>query len=61
MIQALKHNDIKFVSFDRGGKQGGDIVEEFKGDDTIKVFLLHAERERCVWFWSCSKFKRTRG
>lgn len=48
VIQALQTNGIKFVSFDRGGKLGGDIVEEFQQDESIKVFLLHAERERYV-------------
>lgn len=50
-------NGIKFVSFDRGGRQGGDIVEEFKGDESIKVFLLHAERER----WVCFSLASTAG
>lgn len=48
VIQALETNGIKFVSFDKGGKLGGDIVEEFQQDETITVFLLHAERERYV-------------
>jgi len=48
VIQALKRNGISFVSFDRGGKHGGDIVDEFLKNDSITVFLLHAEKERCV-------------
>lgn len=47
MTQALHSNDIKYVSFDSGGKLN-DVVERFKKDPTITVFLLHAERERSV-------------
>jgi len=46
VIQALQRNGISFVSFDKGGKQGGDIVDEFIKDEKISVFLLHAEKER---------------
>jgi E3 ubiquitin-protein ligase SHPRH len=44
----LQRNGITFVSFDRGGKLGGDIVDEFLKDESITVFLLHAEKERSV-------------
>ena len=46
VIQALKANGISFVALDKGGKQAGDTVERFHKDETITVFLLHAERER---------------
>jgi E3 ubiquitin-protein ligase SHPRH len=46
VIQALKANDISFVALDKGGKQAGDMVEQFHKDESITVFLLHAERER---------------
>jgi E3 ubiquitin-protein ligase SHPRH len=48
VIQALKANDISFVALDKGGKQAGDMVEQFHKDESITVFLLHAERERYV-------------
>lgn len=40
-------NGIKFIAFDSGRKTK-DVVERFHNDETITVFLLHAERERCV-------------
>lgn len=43
---ALRNNGIKFVSFDQGSGRNRNAVEEFKRDDSITVFLLHAERER---------------
>jgi E3 ubiquitin-protein ligase SHPRH len=46
VIQALRANNISFVSFDKGGKQGGNIVDQFIKDESITVFLLHAEKER---------------
>jgi E3 ubiquitin-protein ligase SHPRH len=46
VIQALRANNISFVSFDKGGKQGGNIVDQFIKDQSITVFLLHAEKER---------------
>lgn len=45
VVNALKANDIRFVSFDQGAKNR-DVVERFKNDPTITVFLLHAEKER---------------
>jgi hypothetical protein len=48
VIQALKANGISFVALDKGGKQAGDMVEQFHKDESITVFLLHAERERYV-------------
>lgn len=48
VIQALKANGISFVALDKGGKQAGDTVERFHKDESITVFLLHAERERYV-------------
>ncbi|WWC59243.1 uncharacterized protein I303_101793 [Kwoniella dejecticola CBS 10117] len=44
VMQALRANDIKYISFDEGKKRK-DVVDEFQKDETIKVFLLHAERE----------------
>ncbi|WWC67711.1 uncharacterized protein I206_101623 [Kwoniella pini CBS 10737] len=44
VMQALRSNDIKYTSFDEGKKRK-DVVDEFLKDESIKVFLLHAERE----------------
>ncbi|WRT65006.1 uncharacterized protein IL334_001947 [Kwoniella shivajii] len=44
VMQALRSNDISFTSFDQGQKQK-DVVDRFLKDRTIKVFLLHAEKE----------------
>lgn len=46
VIQALQRNGISFVSFDKGGKIGGDVVGKFLKNESITVFLLHAEKER---------------
>ncbi|WWC87137.1 uncharacterized protein L201_002023 [Kwoniella dendrophila CBS 6074] len=43
VMQALRSNDIKFVSFDEGRRK--DVVDKFLKDESIKVFLLHAEKE----------------
>lgn len=45
---ALRNNGIKFVAFDQGVGRNKNAIEQFKQDDTITVFLLHAERERWV-------------
>lgn len=45
VIRALHLNGIKHVAFDQG-KKGRDIVEQFIKDESITVFLLHAEKER---------------
>ncbi|KAL7424578.1 hypothetical protein Q5752_000262 [Cryptotrichosporon argae] len=42
--RALHANNIKFVSLSTNGKVA-DAVEAFHADETISVFLLHAERE----------------
>ncbi|WVQ97832.1 hypothetical protein IAU59_004947 [Kwoniella sp. CBS 9459] len=44
VMQALEQNSIKFISFDQGRKQK-DVVDQFLKDQSISVFLLHAERE----------------
>nr|XP_019047438.1 E3 ubiquitin-protein ligase SHPRH [Kwoniella bestiolae CBS 10118]OCF26368.1 E3 ubiquitin-protein ligase SHPRH [Kwoniella bestiolae CBS 10118] len=44
VMQALRANDIKFTSFDEGKKRK-DVVDKFVKDQSIKVFLLHAEKE----------------
>ncbi|ODO03141.1 hypothetical protein I350_05986 [Cryptococcus amylolentus CBS 6273] len=44
VMAALKINGISFLGFDHGRKQK-DIVERFLNDESITVFLLHAERE----------------
>ncbi|WVQ69001.1 uncharacterized protein L199_007213 [Kwoniella botswanensis] len=44
VMQALRANDIKFTSFDEGKKRK-DVVDKFLKDKSIKVFLLHAEKE----------------
>lgn len=48
-MQALRLNGISFASFDQGKKQK-DVVDQFLKDESISVFLLHAERERYVVF-----------
>ncbi|OCF41195.1 hypothetical protein I317_05025 [Kwoniella heveanensis CBS 569] len=44
VMQALEQNNIKFTSFESGRKQK-DVVDTFLKDESISVFLLHAERE----------------
>lgn len=44
VIRALETNRIKCVAFDQGDKTK-DVVDRFLKDQTITVFLLHAERE----------------
>ncbi|OXB37227.1 E3 ubiquitin-protein ligase SHPRH [Cryptococcus neoformans] len=44
VTQALRLNGISFASFDQGKKQK-DVVDQFLKDESISVFLLHAERE----------------
>lgn len=48
-MQALRLNGISFASFDQGKKQK-DVVDQFLRDESISVFLLHAERERYAVF-----------
>lgn len=48
-MQALRLNGISFASFDQGKKQK-DVVDQFLKDESISVFLLHAERERYATF-----------
>ncbi|KAK8846763.1 hypothetical protein IAR55_005851 [Kwoniella newhampshirensis] len=44
VMQALRSNGIRFMSFDQGKKQK-DVVDQFIKDTSVPVFLLHAERE----------------
>ncbi|WVF70051.1 hypothetical protein IAT40_004838 [Kwoniella sp. CBS 6097] len=44
VMQALEQNNIKYISFDQGRKQK-DVLDQFLKDESISVFLLHAERE----------------
>ncbi|WVQ76787.1 hypothetical protein IAR50_006461 [Cryptococcus sp. DSM 104548] len=44
VMAALKMNGISFLGFDQHKKQK-DVVEQFLNDESITVFLLHAERE----------------
>ncbi|EIW68737.1 hypothetical protein TREMEDRAFT_71902 [Tremella mesenterica DSM 1558] len=44
VLQALNANRIKWVSFDQSSKTR-DVVDLFIKDESISVFLLHAERE----------------
>jgi E3 ubiquitin-protein ligase SHPRH len=48
-MTALRNNGIRFVSFDQGTGRNKNAIEQFKNDETITVFLLHAERERWVY------------
>ncbi|WVQ84030.1 hypothetical protein IAT38_006175 [Cryptococcus sp. DSM 104549] len=44
VMQALRQNGVTFLSFDQGKNQK-DVVDQFLKDESISVFLLHAERE----------------
>lgn len=45
VMAALRMNAIKYASFDAKTKTK-DVVDQFIKDESVTVFLLHAERER---------------
>nr|ODN87625.1 hypothetical protein L203_03405 [Cryptococcus depauperatus CBS 7841] len=44
VMRALQANNLSFISFDQN-KKHKDVVDQFIKDESITVFLLHAERE----------------
>lgn len=52
---ALRLNNIKFVTMDHGGQRGGRVVDTFKYDSNVNVLLLHAEAQSSGLNLTCAE------
>ncbi|UZJ54158.1 hypothetical protein CBS101457_003478 [Exobasidium rhododendri] len=52
---ALRLNNIKYVTLDQGGQKGGRIIDTFKNSPTVNVLLLHSEAQSSGLNLTCAE------